>query len=98
MWGLFVAVLNRGVTNSLRPTWAEAERRRLEIEQRPREDAEQLRALEQEAAAWVRSRQLRAYINALESATRRRGAVAEPESKLHRWLEGARRHANRLDP
>ena len=81
-----------------RKEWAEAERRRLEVEQRRREEAEQLKALEQEAAAWVRSQQLRAYIDALEREALTRGGVAEPGSKLHGWLEWARRHADRLDP
>jgi hypothetical protein len=81
-----------------RKEWAEAERRRLEMEQRRREEAEQLKALEQEAAAWTRSQQLRAYIDALEREALKRVGAAEKGSKLQRWIEWARRHADRLDP
>ena len=81
-----------------RREWAEAERRRLELEQQRREEAERLKALEQEAAAWARSQQLRAYIDAVQEEALRLGASAEPGGQLHRWLEWARRHADRTDP
>jgi hypothetical protein len=81
-----------------RQEWAEAERRRLEFEQRRREQAEQLKTLENEAALWARSQQLRTYIDAVESGAQGRGASAEPGSKLHRWLQWARKQADRLDP
>jgi hypothetical protein len=56
-----------------RSEWAEAERRRLELEQRGHEESEQLKALEREATLWARSQQLRAYIVAVEGEALKRG-------------------------
>ena len=81
-----------------RQEWAEAERQRLELERQRREEAEQLKALELEAAQWARSQQLRTYIDAVEHEALARGNSPEPGGKLHGWLAWARRHADRLDP
>ncbi len=81
-----------------RREWADAERRRQEIEIRRQREAEQLRVLEQEATSWARSQQLRAYIDAVERVALRRAHTADEGTKIRQWLEWARRHAARLDP
>jgi hypothetical protein len=65
-----------------RREWAEAERQRFEFEQRRREEAEQLKALEYEAALWARSQQLRAYIDAARIGVRHKRRVVLPPEGL----------------
>jgi hypothetical protein len=78
--------------------WQEAERRRAEAEARRREEAERFARLEAEASAWSKSQRLRAYADAVEREAIHRGIPVEPGTEVHRWLEWARAHADRLDP
>jgi hypothetical protein len=66
------------------------ERRRQEEEARFREDVQ--------ATAWTKAQQIRAYIEAVkESALQTAGQIQE-ESALEKWLAGAEKRADALDP
>ena len=52
---------------------------------------------EQEAAQWMKSQQLRAYIDAVERVATSERSQVSPE-KLQQWLGWARAVADRVDP
>jgi hypothetical protein len=78
--------------------WAEAERRRVELEQQRRAEEQRLKELESSAERWAKSRWLHSYVEAVERAARDAGIPMVPDNDLGRWLDWANRHAARLDP
>lgn len=70
-----------------------AERARLgQIELERRED------LEKQAANWVKSQQLRDYIQAIEMAAAKQGIAGRAKDSYAFWMRWANAHADRLDP
>lgn len=78
--------------------WAEERRRQEEEERLRREEAARLDALEEEAAAWHKSNQIRAYVEAVRTAAARQDGGPQPDPKLHHWINWALQQADRLDP
>ncbi len=77
---------------------AERERRRQEWQRRKQAEERQLWALFTDAECWQKSRQIRAYVQAVqENAERTLGGV-QPGSALEEWIGWARQQADRLDP
>ncbi|MBI5818270.1 MAG: hypothetical protein HZA88_04720 [Verrucomicrobia bacterium] len=85
--------------------WEEEERQRRE-EERRRQEEERLRqeeaacrkGLEDQAASWARSTQIRAFLKAGEQVVTERAGHLTPGSREAKWFEWAYRHADRLDP
>ncbi len=78
--------------------WEEEERRRREEEQVRRLEEVRQADLDEQITAWRKSRQIRAYMEAVSRmATERHGPI-NPESDLGRWLAWASRHVDSLDP
>jgi hypothetical protein len=75
----------------------EERRRRFEEERQRQEEARRGRQLEEEATAWAKAEQLRAYVAAVREHAEQAGGV-EPESKVARWLAWAERYAEAADP
>ena len=71
----------------------EARRLRLAEERRSEAEAARGRVLEQEAGAWSRAGQIRAYLEAVLHA-----ASEPPGDELAAWLTWARRYADEIDP
>jgi hypothetical protein len=61
-----------------------------------REEAARVKALEDEAEAWYKSNQIRAYIKAAKETIIRKHGETTPEQE--RWLIWAEQQVNRLDP
>lgn len=62
------------------------------------EEKKKLKGLEQEIELWQKSRQIRAYVEAVRQwGIEKRGTI-DPESKLAQWIEWATIHADRFDP
>lgn len=78
--------------------WAEDRRRQEEQEKLRREDAARLKALEEEALAWHRSNQIRAYVEAVREAAAHRGGDIQSDPKLDSWISWALQQADNLDP
>lgn len=78
--------------------WAEERRRQEEQEKLRREEAARLKALEEEALAWHRSNQIRAYVEAIREAAAHRDGNMQPDQKLHDWVSWALQQADRMDP
>lgn len=78
--------------------WAEDRRRREEQEKLRREEAARLKALEDEALAWHRSNQIRAYVEAVREAATHRGGDMQSDPKLNSWISWALQQADNLDP
>lgn len=84
----------------------EEEHRRWEIERQRQAELERLRQieegrrqeLEKQADNWVKSRQLRNYINAVEAVAIKHGIPADSKFQYKKWLSWAKAHADRLDP
>jgi hypothetical protein len=76
----------------------EAEARQAELERRRREEEAHCQKLEDQVKRWVMSRNLRAFLGAVEDEALRRGVSANPDTDFGRWLAWARQHADRLDP
>jgi hypothetical protein len=81
--------------------WKEQERQReverLRAEQEAREHARRER-LEAQAERWTQSRQVSAFIDAVEARAAEQWLSEEAETELAAWLYWAREHAARLDP
>lgn len=78
--------------------WEKQERRRREREEQKRKEIERLKALEEEARAWKRSEDIRAYVAAVETkATHKHGRIG-PDSELGQWIAWARHKADWIDP
>ena len=84
----------------------EEQRRQWERERQLREEAERKKAvelnnrklLEQQAEEWLRSKNLRAFIDACEHELHRLGTDGRMELWAFRWLVWAKEHAHRIDP
>lgn len=76
----------------------EAERRRQEEEQKRQEEQASRQKLEQEAANWTKSQQLRAYLAALKDMLIDKHGEIQSGSQAEQWLTWAHQHADRLDP
>lgn len=74
-----------------------AEQRRLEEERRRAEEA-RFKELEEMAANWRRSEQIRSFLDAVESAARAHNCEAALEGELGQWVVWARQQADRIDP
>ena len=75
---------------------AEVAEIRRKKEEHDRREAQELKALEDEASHWERAERIREYARAVET---RQGAGSEGvPPKLGAWLEWARKKADRLDP
>lgn len=106
--------LEKKITKFLNGLWVAAawlkrihqedEERHRQWEEKEKEEARRIYAieeekrrgqtLEQQAAAWHKSRSIRAFIRA---ATKKKGVYA-PDSELARWVAWATAYADRLDP
>lgn len=76
----------------------EERRRREEAERRQEEEEARIQALIKEAEAWERSRQIRAYINAVKEGVIEKYGQIAPGSKIEQWLTWAQQQADRFDP
>ena len=76
----------------------EAERRRQEEEQKRQKELVERQRLEQEAASWAKSQQLRAYLAALKNMLNAKHGEIQSGSPADQWLAWAYQHADRLDP
>lgn len=81
----------------LEETRRKSELARLEEQRREAEEAARVRALEDQAARWRRSRAIRDYIAAVRAASQEEGEF-DPSAEMGAWLEWAERHARSLDP
>lgn len=78
--------------------WEEERKLREEDEKRRREEEARLQKLEQHAALWVKSEQLRAFVQTVEKVV---ADMNMPESKrkgYEGWIAWARKHADQIDP
>ena len=100
-----------GLTNAavdIRASRIEREREALEREERRRKAAEEeirrrheeqrFKSLEEQAANWHRSLNIRRYVEAVRKMAIWKFGSIDPGSKLDRWTTWAIRQANRLDP
>ena len=76
----------------------EAARRREAAERQRAEEQCRIDSLESAADAWVTCQNLRAFLDACENAIASASLPAKDEPSALRWLEWARRHADRIDP
>ncbi|MBI3939686.1 MAG: hypothetical protein HY315_02525 [Acidobacteria bacterium] len=78
--------------------WKEQERKRIELERRRYEEEQRLQQLDREIAAWQKSQQIRAYVEAVrQRAIQKHGQIA-PASKVDQWINWATRWADEFDP
>ena len=100
-----------GLTNAavdIRATRLEREREALEREDRRRKAEEEearrrheeqrFKNLEEQAANWHRSLNIRRYVEAVRNMALWKFGSIDPGSKLDEWITWASRQANRLDP
>jgi len=78
--------------------WQEEMRRREESARLRREEEARVKALEENAASWKRSQEIRAYIQAVKEAAVRQQGQIPAGSGLEKWLKWASDQADRLDP
>lgn len=76
----------------------EAQHRREEEERLRKEEECRRRALEMMAESWIKSQNLRAFLQAYENQIESSQGQIPPDSPDGRWLVWARLHADRLDP
>lgn len=76
----------------------EAERIRREQMRKEREEQQWLEGLEIQVANWVKSCQIREYLDQLEKRCWKLYGKIEHGSELDRWLIWGRRYADRIDP
>jgi hypothetical protein len=76
----------------------EAERRRQEEERKRQQELASRQKLEQEAASWAKSQQLRAYLAAVKDRLHAKHGEIQSGSPADQWLTWAYQHADRLDP
>ena len=76
----------------------EEERRRAELERLQREEEARRQELEQFTNRWVKSQNLRAFLEAVQQEAVRRALQLTPDTAIGRWLAWGREHADRLDP
>lgn len=78
--------------------WEEERKKREEEEKRRRENEARLHDLERQAEQWAKSKQLRAYIRAVEREVAKIEANEELRARFERWFSWAKAHAEFLDP
>ena len=76
----------------------EAEHRRQDEELKRQQELASRQKLEEEAASWAKSQQLRAYLAALKNMLNAKHGEIQPGSRADQWLVWAHQHADRLDP
>lgn len=81
-----------------RRKWIDERKREEEEEKRRKEEETRLHNLEMQAEQWAKSRQLRAYIRAVEREVARIEIDEEFRARFVRWLSWAKEHAERLNP
>jgi hypothetical protein len=54
--------------------------------------------LEEQADRWLKSKQLREYIGAVEKAVSKRGVSEDIKGQFEKWIVWANNHADRIDP
>lgn len=69
---------------------------RAESERKRQQELERRNILEKQAEQWKKSRQLREYIDAVESSFGKQDQ--EQDARLNNWLTWARQNADRIDP
>lgn len=75
------------------------EQERLEEEKKRREiEKQKLMALENQAAQWEKSKQLRNFIDEVEKRASKMSLSIEKTEQIKQWLMWAREHADNLDP
>jgi hypothetical protein len=77
---------------------ARAHQRRLREERRYERERTRLAALKQNLEAWRRNQDLRAFLAAVEDASRKRSGEITKDTPLGRWLRWAHDLADRTDP
>jgi hypothetical protein len=78
--------------------WQEKERLRFEEEKRRREQEELFQCLSNDTSAWHKSRNIRAYADAVKHAVIKEHGEILSGSKLDKWLAWAYSQADRTDP
>jgi len=73
-------------------------RQREENEKRVAEEKARLQQLEEQAALWAKSEQLRAFIQAVEKAIAGKDFPEEQKQRISAWMAWARKQADRMDP
>lgn len=76
----------------------EALERQAKLEQLRREEEARRLELERRVERWIRSRNLRAYLDAVEQTVMQQGSAITPDNQLTQWLTWAREYADALDP
>jgi hypothetical protein len=83
----------------------EADRRREEVrkkweedEKRRRDEEAHLQKLEQQAALWAKSEQLRTFVQAVESTIEGKEISEDMKRRVEAWIAWARNHADQIDP
>jgi hypothetical protein len=77
----------------------EERRRKAEEEEiRRRHEEQRFKSLEEQAANWHRSLNIRRYVEAVRKMAVWKFGSIDPGSKLDKWITWASRQANRLDP
>jgi hypothetical protein len=78
--------------------WEERHRLAAEEERKQREEQERIDALEKYVAAWLKCKNIRAYLEALKTMLVERHGNIEPGSKADEYFNWAFSYADRLDP
>ena len=89
----------RKIENEKREQQWELERqRRAELERQQEIELQRRNDLEKQSENWVKSRQLREYIQEVETAASTKGFSTTTNERYAFWLRWANNHADRLDP
>jgi len=67
------------------------------LERQRQIELERRKDIERQAEMWLKSKQLREYIEAVEEKAGRK-VLLENEQQLEKWLTWAKDHADRIDP
>ena len=81
-----------------RRRWEEEQERLAEEARRKEIERQLLLDLENQSQLWIKSKQLRAYIQEVENAAKNRLSSENLNERLNKWLSWAKEHANQLDP
>ena len=76
----------------------EAEKRRHELAQLKYEEEKKLKSLEQQVDAWLKSRNIRAFTDAVRQSHASAGKEITPGGELDTWLKWVGQQADRFDP
>lgn len=78
--------------------WEEERRQKEENEKRLAEEKARLQELEQQAALWAKSEQIRGFVQAVETEVAGRDFPEEQKQRIGAWMAWARMQADRMDP